>query len=387
MVIISFLLPNTLVKDEHTFYNTAVSFRNLDFANFFTLIKTYNSPQTPIVFLVSGFLLKINNSIFLLRCFDSITIFAALFIFCKTIELLNFKKFEYKLLIAGTLLLNPYFHFIGILFYTDALYIFVISIILYSIILKRKNIIYYAALFFLPLIRQFGIIFAPSDIADNIKLEYPFFNKHAVYSALTLSGPLIVFWLWCGFMPDNSFRASMNIIRHKYGYVFPYIPAYNLSAIGFYLSPLFLALINKVKKEKIFYAGGLIASVFYLCFPVQQNFTNLFFQPNVTTLGFYHKTVVAVFGIHFFNVVLIIFSFLAGGWILILLTSKKIPDLFKILIMFYFLMSLFNLQAWDKYLIDIEMIILISIGTFIKNNESKIYYSHHVSSNGYPQHP
>ena len=367
LIIIFFILPTVPIKDERTFYDAAISFRNVDLQGVIDLLKSYNAPQTPLVFIIGGLLLKITGTIVILRILNSILILASLILFCKSIEIFNINSFKYKLFFVTTLLLNPYFHFAAVTFYTDGLYLLFISLSAFLIISNKESILLFISFVLLLLTRQFGIFLPAGYFTSKLDSRLPFLNKKAFYTIITLSGLLFMVILWKDIMPDNNFREMMSIIRQKYGYILPYIPAYIFSAVGFYLSPLYLFFINKVIKKKLFYVGGFITSLFYIIFPVHQNFTNKLFQDYVTTLGFYHNSMLAMFGHPAFNIILILFAFISGGWIFVLLSSDKIPRTFRTIIVFYFAMNFFNIQAWDKYIIDIEMILILTITYFLSS--------------------
>ena len=367
LTIIFFFLPAVPIKDERTFYNVAISFKNVDLKGLINLLKNYNAPQTPLSFIIGGLLLKINNTIIILRVFNSIFILTSLIFFCKSIDYFKISSFKYSLLLVITLLLNPYFHFAAVTFYTDGLYLLFISLSAFLIISNKENILLFISFFLLLLTRQFGVFLLAGYFTSKIDLHFPFLNKKAIYTLLTFLGLILMVLLWKNIMPNNNFKEMMSVIRQRYGYILPYIPAYIFSAVGFYLSPLYLFFIHKVLKKRIFYIGGFITSLFYLTFPVHQNFTNKLFQNNVTTLGFYHKSILAVLGNPTFNLALVLFAFISGGWIFVLFSSKRVPGTFKSIIAFYFAMNFFNIQAWDKYIIDIEIILILAIIYFVED--------------------
>ncbi|MGE5496645.1 MAG: hypothetical protein ACM3Q2_01125 [Syntrophothermus sp.] len=367
-VIILFLLPNEPVKDERVFYPAALSFRQLDTVFSYNFLRTYESPQTPLSFIFSGVLLNINNSLTILRMSDAVIVFFIILLFCRTIRNILPDNFFLSLLPVLTFIINPYLHFIGIYYYTDAPYLLFTAIAVYAIVINRKSILYYTSLFMMPLIRQFGVIYPAGSLIDGIKKEKNLAGKEILFSLLSLSGLAFFILLWGGLMPENSFRADMIKIREKFGSVYPYIPAYNISAAGFYLAPLFIFMLKDIYKERRSLLCGFAAALFYIIFPARQNYMTAVVQPYNVTLGFYHKLFLQTLGDPLFHIVLAAFAFLAGMGLYALFSSSDVKRIFKVWIILFFAVSFFNLQAWDKYLLDAELVMLVSGALFYKNS-------------------
>ncbi|MGE5679248.1 MAG: hypothetical protein ACM34K_00070 [Bacillota bacterium] len=374
LLIIFFFLPGEPLKDERIFYDVAVSFKNIPQALSLAFLKTYESPQTPLSFYLAGLILNIRQSIFLLRLSDSVMVFLTLVIFSKSLRALLPKRPGLSIYLISVFLLNPYLHFIGVLFYTDTLYLLCVSAIIYSFIKNKNGIVYYLTLFAAPLIRQFGIIYAAGNAAASLKKRETFLNKELIFSLLSMSGLIFFMLFWNGTMPKNSFMQSNNRIREVFGQIFAYVPAYHLSALGFYLSPIIIYYLNKIYKSRTFLAGSLLGGIFYIIAPARQNYSTILLQPYNTTLGFYHKLMIWLFHDPYYHIVLFLFSSVAGGWILHLSVSRKIPLVFKLWIGLFLIMSFFNLQAWDKYLLDIQAVILAAFAFFLNVDQPEAEY-------------
>lgn len=367
-VIILFLLPAEPVKDERVFYPAALSFRQLSTVFSFDFLRTYESPQTPLSFIFSGILLNIHNSLSILRLSDAVIVFFIILLFCRTIRNIIPDNLLVSLLLAFTFILNPYLHFIGIYYYTDAPYLLFTAIAVRMAVINRRNFLYYSSLFMMPLIRQFGVIYPAGSMIDGINNKGNLSRKEILFSLLSLSGIAFFIILWGGLMPENSFRADMVRIREKFGSVYPYIPAYNISAAGFYLAPLFVFMLKDIYKERKALLCGSAAALFYIVFPARQNYMTAVVQPYNVTLGFYHKLFLQTLGDPLFHIVLTAFAFLAGTGLYALFSSSDVKRIFRIWIVLFFAVSFFNLQAWDKYLLDAELVMLVSGALLFKHS-------------------
>ncbi|MGE5409648.1 MAG: hypothetical protein ACM3MI_01715 [Clostridiales bacterium] len=360
LLIILFILPSEALKDERVFYYTALLFKNIPATLNLNFLSVYDSPQTPISFYFAGIVLNIHQSITALRISNSVVVMLTVYIFCSSVKYLLKNDIKTSIFLVLVFLINPYLHLISILFYTDSLYLLCVVILVYGFIREKESFMFYFAMFLAPLVRQFGVIFASGNALGEIKRKSPYVNKNFIYSLLSLAGLCFFLVLWQGTMPNNSFRESMNHIREVYGFIYPYIPAYHLSALGFYMSPLLFYYLKKVYRERSFAIGAIFGGIFYSLFPARQNYSTIIVQPYNKTLGFYHKIMLMVFHDPYYHIVLILFAMLAGGWIAYILRSAKVPRNFKIWSILFFIMSFGNLQAWDKYLLDIEAVLLIS---------------------------
>jgi uncharacterized membrane protein (GlpM family) len=198
---------------------------------------------------------------------------------------------------------NPYFHLVATHFYTDALYFLLVILVL----TRASSRGAWLPLTLLPLVRQFGLIF-PLGVALQALRER---RLRAVLVALMSLLPLCAFVaLWHGFAPDTPRARIATSVHAVHGWFFPYVAAYHVAALGFYLAPVGWC----VRRTRRFWLCGLVV----------------------------------LFG----------FAFLGGGLVAEALAVPSAPGFFVAL---FVLFSMFNFQAWDKYLLDVLPAALLAI--------------------------
>ena len=231
-------------------------------------------------------------------------------------------------------------------FYTDALYFLLVVLV----VTRTASRSAWLPLTLLPLVRQFGVIFA---LAEALQALTERRSRAAASALLTLLPLAALFVLWHGFAPDTLRAEIPTAVHRAYGWFFPYVAAYHVAAFGFYLAPAAW----RVQRSRRFWLCGLAFAALYLLAPAHQNFSAQLADSGVTTLGYFHKAA-SLLGPRAAQVVLFAFAFLGGGLVGEALAVTSAPGFAVAL---FIALSVFNFQAWDKYLLDVLPAALIAI--------------------------
>ena len=338
LVVIAVLQPHGPVRDEVVLYPAALAFARAGYVPSLEFLRHYPAPQTPLSFYLAGRVLAVVPELWLLRVIDCSLMASALFRFARFAA----QNCERDATLAVALLaLNPYFHLSATHFYTDALYFWLVVRVVTR---ARAGLGGLHALWLglAPLTRQFGVIF-PIGEALQAFTERRF--RAALAALLTLLPVLALVALWRDFLPDTPRAEIQRTVHAVYGRFFPYVLSYHVAALGFYLAPLAWC----VPRTWRFWIFGAGFAVFYLLAPAHQNFSAELAQSGITTLGYFQRAALLL-GPRGASCVLLGFAFLGGG-----LVGESLAGLgaWRFFVALFVVLSAFNFQAWDKYLLDV----------------------------------
>ncbi|HTA90482.1 MAG TPA: hypothetical protein VK745_12925 [Polyangiaceae bacterium] len=338
LVVIALLQPRGPVRDEVVFFPAAQAFARAGLFPSLEFLRHYPAPQAPLSLYLAGRVLAIAPRLWLLRVIDCSLMASAL---------LRFARFaqqccdRYATLAIALLALNPYFHLSATHFYTDALYFWlVVQVVTRGRWQSRGLHAVYLGL--VPLTRQFGIIF-PIGEALQAVTERRF--RAALAALLTLAPLLALVVLWHGFAPDTPRAEIPRTVHAVYGWFFPYVASYHVAALGFYLAPVAAC----IPRTWRFWTAGVGFAIFYLLAPAHQNFSAELAGSGIATLGYFQRAAL-VLGPRGASCVLFSFAFLGGGLVGESLAGRGAWRFFVVL---FVVLSAFNFQAWDKYLLDV----------------------------------
>lgn len=349
-IIILRFMPDTFYKDERFFIPLAQRFSQFPSLNIFDLIKTYPLPQPPLPYIVGGLAYKLIPSIYALRFLNSLFV---LFSFHIIFSAIKDNPKENKLILCSliTLLVNPYFHMIATSFYTDGLYLFLITFGVSSLIKNKKS--RYIAWVFIPLCRQMGLNYAFSEGVNLIfARQWSLVFKKGFLLALTTFPLIALFIFWGGASPFPEFNEKVARLRGEYGPLFFSNILYYLSSLGFWLSPLIILKGKKLWKYKIALVPLALLGIF-----LYPQF-NLYHQ-EVKTLGLFH-TLLYKLPMILNKGLYGVFTALGGIFCYNFLKDKSVLLYFKINLVIFFLLQSINPLCWDKYLLEVIWIIVIS---------------------------
>ncbi|HEY4106514.1 MAG TPA: hypothetical protein VGM44_21585, partial [Polyangiaceae bacterium] len=257
LTLIGWVLPHTPVRDETTFYPAAQAFAKAGALPSLEFLRHYPAPQAPLSLYWAGRLLSLWPSLELLRVANSCLMCGALFVFARFAA----RQRENTMLAPLLLALNPYFHLVATHFYTDALY-FACVVAIVTQRAKQPRL----ALTLAPLARQFGVIFPLGEALFALGQR----RFRAALGALASLLPLaLLCLLWHGLTPDTPRAEVMTDVHRAYGFFFPYVAAYHVAALGFYLAPA----LARVERSPWFWVSGAIAAFLELVAPAHQNFS------------------------------------------------------------------------------------------------------------------
>jgi hypothetical protein len=343
VAIVLFVLPHEPVRDEAVFFPTARAFAEAGVFPSLQLLRHYPAPQAPLSLYLGGRLLALLPSLRMLRLVDCLLMSGAL---------LRFSRFAARrcgknaILASALIAVNPYFHLVATHFYSDALYFFLVVLV----VTRAASRGAWLPLTLLPLVRQFGVIFALAEALQGLA-ERRF--RAAGATLLTLLPLAVLFVLWRGLAPDTPRAAIPTSVHRVYGWFFPYVTAYQVAALGFYLAPVAW----RIERTRRFWAFGLGFAILYLLAPAHQNFSAQLAGSGSMTLGYFHRAALLL-GPRGAQIVLLAFAFLGGGLVGEALTVRSAPGFAVAL---FVALSAFNFQAWDKYLLDVLPAALVAI--------------------------
>ena len=339
----SFLLPRGPVRDELVFFPAARAFASAGVFPSLEFWRSYPAPQTPLSLYLAGRVLALVPSLLLLRFGNSLLMFAALLRFSR-FAARNFGT-NARLGIA-LVALNPYFHLVATHFYTDALYFWLAV----QVTTRASSRSTWLPLALLPLVRQFGIIYALGEAL------YALGQRRFRAAALALGAllPLLaLFALWQGVLPDTPRARVQSSVHSAYGWFFPYVVSYHVAALGFYLAPIAW----RIERTRRFCWFGLAFAIGYALAPAHANFSAQLADTGITTLGYFHRATLAL-GPNAAQIALCVFAFIGGG---LLGEAWSAPSAPAYIVSLFVVFSLFGFQAWDKYLLDILPTALIAL--------------------------
>ena len=343
LAVVVFVQPHAAVRDEVVFYPAAKAFAAAGPFPTLEFLRHYPAPQTPLSLYLAGRLLATVSSLLLLRLTNSLLMSAAL---------LRFSWFASQrcgknaTLATALLALNPYFHLVATHFYTDALY-FVLVVFVVTRTASRGA---WLPLTLLPLVRQFGVIFAFGE-ALQATSEKRF--RAAAAALLTLAPLCALVVLWHGVAPDAPNAQIAKTVHAAYGPFFPYVATYHVAALGFYIAPVAW----RIERTYRFWLAGIPFAIAYLLAPAHQNFSAELADSGITTLGYFHRMALSL-GPFAAQCILVAFAFLGGGLVGEAFAVRSAPSLFVAL---FIALSVLNFQAWDKYLLDVLPAALVAI--------------------------
>jgi len=343
LLVVVFVLPPRPVRDELVFYPAALAFRAAGWLPPLEFLRHYPAPQTPFSFYVAGRILAFVPSLPLLRLFDTGLVFAALW---------RFSRFAWQhcgkhaVLASALLVLNPYVHLAATHFYTDALYFYLVIAALTVAPRSRRSIV----LALLPLTRQFGVIFPAADALSAARQRR---GLAALLALLALAPLLGLVALWRGLAPDTPRSETLRAVHAVYGWIFPYVTAYHVAALGFYAAPLAYF----VARSRWILCGAVVGVLLSLLAPAHANFSAQLAGSAITTLGLFQRLTL-VFGTATSRLLIVCFGGLGGA---LLAHAFAHSSARRVLIALALLLGAFNAQAWDKYLLDVLPALLLAI--------------------------
>ena len=355
---ILFFATDVLIKDEIFFFPIAQNLSSFSVFKILPEIKTYAVPIAPLSFVTSSIILKVWNSITILRLINLLYFIVFSLFYMQLI--LSFKQVnkQYKILCFFIFLVNPYIFLISPLYYTDALYLLLVCTFLYYEKVSNKNFISWVILFLLPLTRQMALLYIGGhSLFQLFQSSNQLTQKirNSIIWGLPVVGIFLLIVYWGGLTPSEDFNIRSIEIKKQFGkFRFDYIMFY-FSAIFFYLLPLFLLRIKKVYKDKFFLTGFTICIFLFLLFTPSRNHFH-----DLDTLGLYHILLIKIFGKPYFLIPMGLFSSFYGGYLFVTFVKNKIPINLKLWMLFYFIVQLNNPVGWEKYLFDILILTILS---------------------------
>lgn len=343
LAVVFFVQPPGATRDEDVFFPAAQAFAQAGALPSLVFLRHYPAPQTPLSLYLAGRLLVLVSSLRLLRVVNSLLMFAALWRFSWFVS----RRCRKAAPLASALLaLNPYFHLVATHFYTDALYFLLVVLV----VTRPPARVAWLPLTLLPLVRQFGVVFALGEAMVAV-IERRF--KAALPALLTLVPWCALIALWQGLVPDTPRSEIARTVHVVYGWFFPYVAAYHVAALGFYLAPVAWF----VPRKRRFWLSGASFAILYLLAPAHANFSAELAGSGILTLGYFHRAALLL-GPLGAQCVLFAFAFLGGGLVGQTLATPSACGMFVVL---FIAQSAFNFQAWDKYLLDVLPAVLIAL--------------------------
>jgi hypothetical protein len=343
VAIVLFALPHEPVRDEAVFFPAARAFAAAGVFPSLELLRHYPAPQAPLSLYLGGRLLAIMPSLRLLRLVDCLLMSGALLCFSRFAARHCGKN---AALASALIALNPYFHLVATHFYTDALYFLLVVLV----VTRAASRGAWLPLTLLPLVRQLGVVFALAEALQGL-VQRRF--RAAGAALLTLLPLAALFVLWRGLTPDAPHARTPTSVHHVYGWFLPYVAAYHVSALGFYLAPVAW----RIERSRRFWLFGLGFAILYLLAPAHQNFSAQLTNSGITSLGYFHRAALLL-GPRAAQMVLLGFAFLGGG---LVGEALAVPSAPGFVVLLFVALSAFNFQAWDKYLLDVLPAALIAI--------------------------
>lgn len=366
-------------SDERHFIETIKLFSE---GNILSHIKDYSEITPPLFYILFSVWTKLSGfSIGALRILNvliSLICWQLLFYFFKTIT----KNSRASFLLSALIVFNPYFTGMSLFVYNDNLMLLFIMI---GILSFTKNRAAATGLFFALgiLVRQYSIIF-PFSVFVNSLLQSIISKKlrvnFLIATALSIIPIFFLFIYWQGFAPESGLK--IWYVKNRSLYNLDYINTY-LTFSTVYIFPFIIYYFYKMRISKLNLIYSVILSVILSLFPVQPSLATVS-QTKVTTVGYAHKFLTAMFGSDsiLLNFLLFILLF-AGCYItinLIIDLIKKFQDksidyqiIFSLLWISFLIIMPFSFQVWEKYLIMIlpfyAAAIYTQMATDIKNEK------------------
>jgi hypothetical protein len=338
-----FVQPAQPLRDENVFYPAAQAFARAGAFPGLEFIRHYPAPQAPLGLYLAGRLLLLSPRLVTLRLANGLLMGGALLCF----SLFAWRRFGQNALLATTLIaLNPYFHLVATHFYTDALYFSLVVLI----VTRAPGASSWLALALAPLTRQFGVIFAFGEALQALVERQ---LRPAALALLALLPLAALFLVWHGFAPATPRASIVTSVHSVYGWFFPYVAAYHVAALGCYLLPLTW----RISHSRSYWACAVLFGLLYLVAPAHQNFSAELAGSGVETLGLVHR-VALLFGPRLSHAALFGLACLGGGLVGEALAS---PSAAGFSVAAFVLLSAFNFQAWDKYLLDVLPTLLVAL--------------------------
>jgi hypothetical protein len=343
LAVILCLQPRQPVRDEALFYPAAQAFLHAGWIPSLAFLRSYPAPQTPLSLYLAGRALALAPSLTLLRLLDCALVFAALLCFARFASEACGKS---ATLATAVLALNPYLHLAATHFYTDALYFLLVVLV----VTRKPRAPAWLPLTLLPLNRQFGMLFGLGEALHALCARR---IRRALLILVTWLPTLALFALWRGPFPNTPLADVPRTVHTAYGWFFPYVAAYHVAALGFYLSPALL----RSERSRAFWLGAILGAALYLAAPAHPNFAAQLVDSGVTTLGYFQRATLLL-GPRVSHVVLFAFAGLGGGFVAQSCAARGPLGYFVGL---FVLLSVFNFQAWDKYLLDVLPAALLAL--------------------------
>lgn len=331
------------LRDENVFYPVARAFALAGVVPRLEFVRHYPAPQAPLGLYLAGRLLLLSPSLMTLRIANGVLMGGALLCFSR----FAWRRFGQNALLATMLVaLNPYFHLVATHFYTDALYFCLVVLI----VTRVPGSGLWLALALAPLTRQFGVIFTFGEALQSLVQRR--FRRTAL-ALLTLLPLAVLFLIWHGFAPATPRASSLTSVHSVYGWFFPYVAAYHVAALGCYLLPMTW----RIPHSRWYWRCGVLFGLLSLLAPAHQNFFAELTGSGIETLGLVHRAAL-LFGPRVSHWVLFGLACLGGG---LVGEALAVPSAAGFSVVAFVLLSAFNFQAWDKYLLDVLPAVLVAL--------------------------
>lgn len=358
LAVIAWVLPDRPFKDERLLYREALRFRDTMWQHPSEVLGSMEEVYPPLVFVVWGALLRVSESIYPLRVANAVA--SALTVFLLLRVLIRVSNCRTATALTLAYLLNPYFHLVSTAFYTDAIYLLLVALGLWCAEhISRMACAFGAA----SLARQFGLIFL-AGFGLQAVLRKPFRWKQAVLAPLAALPLLMLMLYWGGAVASPIDQARIQETREQTGYIHPDYLFYYFGSLGVYLAPVWSWVIYRAGNgvlAKWVLASALIPALGVLIFPATENH---FLQ--IQSLGYVSLVFAAVplgqFG-------LAAFAGLFGAALALIAGMQRNPQWIYTVGAFLFLQS-FNQQCWDKYILDISLVLLLMAATDLTHRKT-----------------
>lgn len=361
--------------DEHHFYTTIKLFyESISINN----LKHYNEMSTPFPFIIYSLWAKIGG--LNLAWLRILSIIVALLTYLMFFKVLINNQFNKRKAAFSTIFisLNPYMIGTSFFVYTDMITVFCIVTSIYFF--QKNNIVMVSICCAFALwCRQYAVYYIGSlciyyflQYVKNKQIQ-SFWNSIIIGSSIFSLVPLL--FLWRDLSPVNDLK-SLYLDKTLF-YQFNGLSAYVIS-IAIYCFPLVCIYLFKNRQMFNIYSIFLfvVFSFYYVFFPIapsecgiEAGFINIGFADKIL-----HKLISNVSLIHIIYQVLFCLG-LTCIWILYVNAKRSNLSLLSILCIILFLLVMpFSYLVWEKYLLPLLPILIISLLQTIDTNKKENRY-------------
>lgn len=357
--------------DESHFYRTITLFYNdLSIEN----LKHYKEMSTPGPFILYALWAKVGGlNIAWLRILSILIAFGTYFMFYQ-LSSIYFKK-SVALILTIFLSLNPYMIGTSFFVYTDMVTVLSVILALYFHA-QNKNIATLLCCVFAIWCRQYAVFFVAALSVYHFIQFMIDKNKNHLKNSFLIGGAVLtlipLFILWGGLSPDSELK--LQYLNQPLTYQFNGFTAYVIS-IAIYCFPLIaMAFYSnyKILNVKILIML-LICSFVYQIFPIAPSLCGV--EAGFMNIGFADKMLNKViknqYIISAIYQILFAFGLVAIYLIINNIKQSKLIMLGMISIMFFLLLMPFSYLVWEKYLLPLLPLLILSF-SFCAKEKLKI---------------